>query len=1015
MPRKIANTVVQTCTLLSTLLMPYATLHAQPLPSDKPTDPLVVNIPAVDPSLTAQAASGPVRVIIKLKDQPHRAVAAKARADFAVTLAAAQARVQAAAESPVPNEPALQAAQEAVDKILLQMKGRILSETQAASAAAQQALTSRATAVGATDVRSFTIANMLTARVPASAISALATDPLVANISVDRLLVAKVVYGTPSLGSASYWNSGFTGAGQTVGVIDTGVDASHPAFGGVANVSGAVFHGTAQTAGGYCDNPSSVDDLNGHGTHVAGIIASRGQAGWTTHQGVAKGSRIVNLKAGFRGCDGGGYMFWSDMAAALQYGWFYTPAYTFNLSFGSDYAPADTAEAQFIDDMIATYGFVLTISTGNSGPANLNVGTPALAWNAIAVGAMDDRNTTARADDALASYSSRGPTSDGRYKPDVTAPGSDILSTRHDWEGTNPDFVSFHGTSMAAPAVSGAAALMRQTGLATPAIRALLINSADGNGWNRDTGYGYVNLGAAKTSSSSFTAAVAPRASQYYVGTLSSGALKATLTWDRYFSSATWYMNDLDLHLWSRTTGAFLASSASVAQNTEQASTNSVGGIVVQVFGFSASFGLGYSYQQYGLSVSRSGFVPVQPPALQLTCTAPASVLSGAVFTLSCTARNGGGLEVLGVEGTVHLPSGWSPCAMSFGRIAAGGSVVRTCSVTAASVGAHAISASILTYSWGNSWNAASPPVNIQVSAAPLRISGKVSLNSTSGAGLGSVRMNLTGAATAAVTTDSLGKYAFSPYPYGSGPYTITPTLAGYIFNPPQVTVPSLTAVTSHDFVATALGISGRITTVAGAAVSGVAVQLSGSLARSATTNTRGEYQFTGLTAGGDYIVTPVKAGVVFHPAKAVVNDFSSTFRADFESVLSAGGNNDAATATVLARIPVSIVQDTAAFTANATDPRPSCTNVQGSRTAWFVVTPAASGILSLKTLGTSYDTVLSVYRNGTPVACNDDSYGSSQSSLSVQVEGGGTYHILVGGYNASTPGGRLVLSVSQQ
>src|SRR6185295_20210477 len=100
----------------------------------------------------------------------------------------------------------------------------------------------------------------------------------------------------------------------------------------------------------------------------------------------------------------------------------------------------------------------LAISAGNNGSGAGTIGSPGDAYNAVTSGSIDDNATSNRSDDALASYSSRGPTSDGRRKPDISPPGSNITSCNASWEGGNPDFVSMSGTSMSSPTCAGAMA-----------------------------------------------------------------------------------------------------------------------------------------------------------------------------------------------------------------------------------------------------------------------------------------------------------------------------------------------------------------------------------------------------------------------------------------------------------------------------------------------------------------------------------------------------------------------------
>src|SRR5581483_10042527 len=87
--------------------------------------------------------------------------------------------------------------------------------------------------------------------------------------------------------------------GQSVAVLDSGVTTNHPAFTGV-DLESQVFLTTGETDACFGDDVTSVQDMDGHGTHVAGIVASQGSSSWTGYQGVAKGVQtLYNVKIAF--------------------------------------------------------------------------------------------------------------------------------------------------------------------------------------------------------------------------------------------------------------------------------------------------------------------------------------------------------------------------------------------------------------------------------------------------------------------------------------------------------------------------------------------------------------------------------------------------------------------------------------------------------------------------------------------------------------------------------------------
>ncbi|HWT23348.1 MAG TPA: S8 family peptidase, partial [Solirubrobacteraceae bacterium] len=261
-----------------------------------------------------------------------------------------------------------------------------------------------------------------------------------------------------------------TGAGVTVAVVDTGVDASHPDLAGRLALNPGETGGGRETNGldddrngladdwrgydfAYGDN--DPDDVDGHGSHVAGTIAAaNGNAAGVS--GVAPDARILALKA----LDDTGTGTWSTIASAFDHA-ADTGARIVNASLGApDYAPA-------IDAAISRHPNTLfVVAAGNDG---LDLGgeiyypCEAAQPNVVCVGASDNR-------DARAGFSNYGPSA-----VDVFAPGVSVLSTRLG------DYWWLDGTSMAAPHVAGTAALLlsADSTLTAAELKAAILDSAD--------------------------------------------------------------------------------------------------------------------------------------------------------------------------------------------------------------------------------------------------------------------------------------------------------------------------------------------------------------------------------------------------------------------------------------------------------------------------------------------------------------------------------------------------------
>ena len=316
--------------------------------------------------------------------------------------------------------------------------------------------------------------------IAAEAWSSLLDDPGVAKVWLDGVREPTLDRSTTQIGAPAAWAAGFTGAGVTVAVVDTGVDGDHP------DLAGREIAERNFTA-----DPDATD-LIGHGTHVGATIASRG----TPYRGVAPDVRLLDAKVcgASDGCSESAIL--EGLRWSAEQG-----ADVVNVSLGgTDTEEVDLLESA-IDTLSARHGTLFVVAAGNSGSGTETVGSPASADAALAVGAVE-RN------DDIAFFSSRGPrVGDGAVKPEITAPGVDIVAAKaaNGRIGTpvGDRHVAMSGTSMATPHVVGAAALLAQQhpGWTGAQLKAALMASAKPNPALTafDQGAGRVDLAEAIT------------------------------------------------------------------------------------------------------------------------------------------------------------------------------------------------------------------------------------------------------------------------------------------------------------------------------------------------------------------------------------------------------------------------------------------------------------------------------------------------------------------------------------
>lgn len=272
-----------------------------------------------------------------------------------------------------------------------------------------------------------------------------------------------------AMGAPFGWSSTPMGAGVVVAVVDTGVSLVED-LGGTEILPGMSF----------VPGVASAADDNGHGTHVAGTIAQTTHNGLGT-AGVAPAARILPVKV-LSGVGGG-----SSAGVAAGIDWAVDHgAQVINLSLGGAYSEVVAIAVR----KARAQGVLVVAAAGNDG--RLGVSWPAALEEAIGVSATGPDGT-------LAPYSNFGPGVDlSAPGGDKTRPGGGVLQDTIGPEGHA--YRSFQGTSMAAPHVSGAAAVLLSTGVLSPGeVEQVLLAGADGRLWTPSHGWGRLDLEGALT------------------------------------------------------------------------------------------------------------------------------------------------------------------------------------------------------------------------------------------------------------------------------------------------------------------------------------------------------------------------------------------------------------------------------------------------------------------------------------------------------------------------------------
>ncbi len=529
---------------------------------------------------------------------------------------------------------------------------------------------------GGTITASIKMTNALGAQIPPALLTSLAQHPMVQRVLKNRPTDFELNISVPSMQYNAWWNDAvpITGAPFDFGVVDGGVVEGHPAFSCVNSF----------------DSRAGSSITTSHGTHVTGIAVSCNS---TYQGGIQDVDKVIWTNSG------------NQAGTMDNMNWMVTAAgdtpevINHSLGYGtanvSDYNDNDS----FYDALIDNYNLMVTKSAGNGGWGDsstncTNTSTtqsfpcithPAPAFNLMAVANINDLGTTSRTSDVRSASSSTGPTVNGRKKPDITAPGSSIMSAFSEWNGAtgavincgagvtgNPDFVNCSGTSMAAPHVAAAIVLMEDGGNLPMSQKAVLINTADawtsndtsstaddgsvlGSLWDKSYGWGYMDMWEAHFNKDDyFNGSVigkndnnTPDDYKLYKGTMFANE-KATLTWHKRASTyvagapstGRYTLTDINLRLYDEIDGVQEDFDVDADDNVHQVAAVDFSTKVVKVYAWSTSIG-GLTAEPFALATEEN-FATANPPSFTRNYSRPNYVGPNQEFDVTARIVNNG-------------------------------------------------------------------------------------------------------------------------------------------------------------------------------------------------------------------------------------------------------------------------------------------------------------------------------------------------------------------------------------
>ncbi|MGP4071769.1 S8 family peptidase [Piscibacillus sp. B03] len=331
---------------------------------------------------------------------------------------------------------------------------------------------------------------------PAALVDLLNHCHTVKKVYANREIKALLDIATPTVGAKDLVrnDSDVTGEGVNVAVVDTGVSPHQ-------DLEGRIIKFVDLVKG----REEPYDD-NGHGTHCAGDVAGNGVMSEGMYQAPAPKANIIGVKV----LDKMGSGSLTTVMEGVQWCIQNKDSVGIDVISMSLGSPASRSYPTEDDDPMVQIveaawdaGIVVCIAAGNEGPDHQSIASPGISNKVITVGAMDDRGTVDLQDDRIAEFSSRGPTIFNEMKPDVVAPGVDIISLRSPNSyidklqknaRVGEHYFTMSGTSMATPICAGVVALMLEhnPSLTPDEVKNLLMDTAKGFGDRNTYGAGYI-------------------------------------------------------------------------------------------------------------------------------------------------------------------------------------------------------------------------------------------------------------------------------------------------------------------------------------------------------------------------------------------------------------------------------------------------------------------------------------------------------------------------------------------